>query len=65
MEKMFLDVVEVAEACGCSKQKAYGIIREANKKLKSKGFLVQQGKLPRKYFLEMIYGESDRGSGKI
>lgn len=58
MEKMFLNAEDIAEACDCSKQKAYLIIRRGNEKLQQKGFLVQQGKLPRKYFLEMVYGES-------
>lgn len=58
MEKLFLNAQEIAEACDCSKQKAYLIIRQANEELKEKGFLVQQGKLPRKYFQEMVYGES-------
>lgn len=58
MEKLFLNVEEIAEACGCSKQKAYLIIRQANEELKAKGCLTQMGKLPRKYFFEMIYGES-------
>lgn len=61
MEKMFLNVDDVKEACGCSKQKAYLIIREANETLKKQGFLVQQGKIPRKYFFEMIYGETAQG----
>lgn len=58
MEKLFLNAQEIAEACDCSKQKAYLIIRQANEDLKAKGFLVQQGNLPRKYFQEMVYGES-------
>lgn len=57
MEKLFLNAQEIAEACDCSKQKAYLIIRQANEELKQKGFLIQQGKLPRKYFQEMVYGE--------
>ena len=57
MEKLFLTAQEIAEACECSKQKAYLIIRQANEELKQKGFLTQQGKLPRKYFQEMVYGE--------
>lgn len=58
MDKLFLTAEEVAEACGCSKQKAYLIIRQANAELRKQGFLVQQGKLPRKYFYEMVYGEA-------
>lgn len=57
MEKLFLNAQEIAEACGCSKQKAYLIIREANEELRAKGYLTQMGKLPRKYFFEMVYGE--------
>lgn len=52
MDKLFLNAQEIAEACDCSKQKAYLIIRQANEELKQKGFLTQQGKLPRKYFLK-------------
>ena len=58
MEKLFLNAEEIAEACGCSKQKVYSIIRQENEKLKQKGYLTQMGKLPRKYFLEMVYGEN-------
>lgn len=58
MEKMFLNVNDVKEACCCSRQKAYMIIREANEELKKQGFLTQQGKIPRKYFFKMIFGET-------
>lgn len=54
---MFLNVDDVREACCCSRQKAYMIIREANEELKKQGFLTQQGKIPRKYFFKMIFGE--------
>ena len=59
MERLFLTAQEIAEACDCSKSKAYLIIRQGNEELKQKGFLTQHGKLPRKYFLEMVYGEKE------
>lgn len=57
MEKLFLNADEVAQMCDCSKQKAYLIIRKANESLREQGYLTQNGKLPRKYFFEKVYGE--------
>lgn len=55
MEKLFLNVAEVASLLGVSKQKAYKIIREMNEKLSKEGFLTLRGKISRKYFMEQIY----------
>ena len=51
-----LGVKEVAEALGCSNNKAYEVIRTLNKELKAKGFIVFSGKVSEKYFLERVYG---------
>lgn len=62
MEKLFLNVEEIAEACGCSKQKAYLIIREANEELKAKGYLTQMENYPKntswKWFMEKMHEKS-------
>lgn len=47
------DVMTVLEV---SESKAYGIIREMNDELKTKGFFTIPGKVPTAYFEEKIYG---------
>lgn len=47
---------EVAEVLGVSRSKAYDVIRQLNKDLQKKGFLVITGKVSRRYFQEKIYG---------
>ena len=37
--------------------KAYAIIRELNNELKEKGKIVINGRVPKKYFDERIYGD--------
>ncbi len=55
-EKRFLDVNDVCEILGVGKSKAYQTIRKLNKELESNGYLIVAGKIPKKYFLERIYG---------
>ena len=55
-EKRFLDVTDVCEILGVGKSKAYQTIRKLNKELESNGYLIVAGKIPKKYFLERIYG---------
>lgn len=61
MEKLFLNADEVAQMCDCSKQKAYLIIRKANESLREQGYLTQNGKLPRKYFLKRFTAKKRKG----
>ncbi|KUK72029.1 MAG: Transcriptional regulator [Clostridiales bacterium 38_11] len=56
MEKVFIRAKEVSEALQVSDQKSYKIIRDMNKDLKSKGFLVVKGRVDKKYFYDQFYG---------
>ena len=50
--KVFLEPNEVAEIVGVSRPTAYRIIRELNMELQQKGYVVQIGKINKKYFEE-------------
>lgn len=54
--KIYLDAQEIAEMLGVSKGFAYKIIRQLNADLKSQGYIIIAGKVPRKYFEEKYYG---------
>ncbi len=47
---------DVMEILGVSDGKAYGIIRQLNKELESKGFHTVTGRVSRQYFEECFYG---------
>lgn len=55
-EIRFFDVNDVCKILGVGKSKAYQTIRKLNKELESNGYLIVSGKIPKKYFLERIYG---------
>lgn len=55
-KKLYLTAIDISEMLGISKGKAYEIIRDYNTELKSKGYLVIQGKLPRAYFETKYFG---------
>lgn len=55
MDKLFLDSKEVARLIDVSQQQAYKIIREMNKALGDKGFLILRGRINKQYFMEQIY----------
>ncbi len=55
-EMRFFDVNDVCEILGVGKSKAYQVIRKLNKELESNGYLIVAGKIPKKFFLERIYG---------
>ena len=57
--KQYITAKEAAEILGVSPSKAYGIIRQLNEELKSKGFITISGKVSRKYFNERTYGNSE------
>lgn len=54
--KLYLTANDIAEMLGISKGKAYEIIRDYNTELKSKGYLIIQGKLPKAYFETKYFG---------
>lgn len=54
MNDSYLTSKDIAEVLKVSEQKAYAIIRELNKELKAKGFLIIRGRTPTKYFKERL-----------
>ena len=55
-------------AMGISRSKAYQIVREMNRELKSQGYLTVAGKCPAQYFKQKFYGfqipGGERNDGK-
>ena len=54
--KTFITVDEVGEVLCVKRAKAYNIVRDLNKELEEKGFLIIPGRVSRKYFEERFYG---------
>ena len=54
MNDSYLTSKDIAEVLKVSEQKAYAIIRELNKELKAKGFLIIRGRTQTKYFKERL-----------
>lgn len=52
----FYRVDDVMAMMQVKETKAYAIIRELNNELKEKGKIVINGRVPKKYFDERIYG---------
>ena len=58
MEKtLFMRAAEVAEVLGVSETYAYKLIKKLNEELKSKGYLVIDGRINREYFAEKVYSK--------
>ena len=55
----YLTVTEVKRILGISASKAYVIIRQLNNELKSKGYIVIAGRVPKRFFKEKYYCEVD------
>lgn len=68
MRAQFITASEVAEIMGISRSKAYQIVREMNRELKSQGYLTVAGKCPAQYFKQKFYGfqipGGERNDGK-
>ena len=54
-QRSYITAKEIAEELGVSSSKAYGIIRQLNDELQSKGYLTLPGKTSRAYFREKWY----------
>lgn len=52
MSKPMINAQEIAGIMECSEGFAYKLIRQLNKELQDKGYIVRSGRVPRKYFLE-------------
>ena len=55
-KKVYITATELADYLGVSTGMAYKLIRELNKELAAKGYIVIAGKCPRRYFEEKYYG---------
>ena len=55
---LFIKADEVAELLGVSRAEAYRIIKRLNDQLSSRGFIVVNGRVNRKYLEEQIYRAS-------
>ena len=61
MKKQYLTAKEISEAMGVSESKAYGIIRELNKELRTEGYLTVTGKVPVAFFKKKYFGFEEVG----
>lgn len=61
MKKQYLTAKEISEAMGVSESKAYGIIREMNKELRTEGYLTVSGKVPVAFFKKKYFGFEEVG----
>ena len=56
MRAQFITAAEVAEIMGVSRTKAYQIVRDMNRELRSMGYITGSGKCPVQYFEKKFYG---------
>ncbi len=64
MKAQFITANEVAEIMGISRSKAYQIVREMNKELKSMGYITVAGKCPVQFFKQKFFGLEIGGGAK-
>ena len=56
MRAQFITAAEVAEIMGVSRTKAYQIVRDMNRELRSMGYITVSGKCPVQSFEKKFYG---------
>ena len=56
-QSLFLRAEEVCELMEVSPSFAYKVIKDLNKELSDKGYLVVSGKVSKKYFYERYFGK--------
>lgn len=56
MKAQYITAQEIAEVMGIGKSKAYQIVRDMNRELKSMGYITVAGKCPLQYFKKKFYG---------
>lgn len=54
--ELFIKASEIAKVMGKSKSYGYKIVRELNKELAQKGYMIVEGQTNRQYFYERFYG---------
>lgn len=55
-EKLYYTAEEISKMIGVGKTSAYAIVKKLNKELSDKGYIVVNGKIPKKYFNEKYFG---------
>jgi sugar-specific transcriptional regulator TrmB len=55
----YYTVKDVQKILGISSSKAYQVMRQLNNELKTKGYIVIAGKVPKKYFGEKYYCDTE------
>ena len=60
-EQIYMRAQEVADELGVSVAYAYKVIRTLNKELASKGYIIIQGRIDRRFFHEKMYATKDEG----
>ncbi len=60
-EQIYMRAQEVADELGVSVAYAYKVIRTLNKELASKGYIILQGRIDRRFFHEKMYATKDEG----
>lgn len=53
---LFIKAAEISEVMGKSKSYGYKVVRELNKELSEKGYMIVEGQTNRQYFYERFYG---------
>lgn len=61
---VFMNADEVAQYLNISKPFAYKIIKQLNKELEARGYIIIAGKINRKFFEERMYGTNETGEVK-
>lgn len=62
--RTFITVKEIGEVLGVSESKSYSLVRDLNKELSQKGYMVIPGRVSRKYFEERFYGVENETENK-
>ena len=57
--KVMLTSDDVSEILQVSESQAYNVIRRLNGELSEKGFFVQRGRVPKRYFYQRYHIEDD------
>ncbi len=55
-EKLYYTAAEIAQMIGVGRTTAYGIVKQMNEELKSRGFLAVRGKVPKEFFDAKYFG---------
>ena len=61
---VFIRAEELAQELQISKAKAYKMIRQWNEELRAKGYATVNGRVSRQYYLEHMYGMTNKEGGR-